>query len=346
MALRAGIAERPAARPDEELKATRASLQSELQRLVESVEAIALARDEEAIVDEIARLQAVKQEPTFWTDSRRVAATIADLERWQSTLDRLARLRDWLDEVQDALLVPSPTRGDLDRAAASLRRLGAAALAADRELRILDDGEGRLDAIVSVIPVAEAGGRRARDLLVETYRAWAAERSFSVAWVLEPASDEEPAVLTIRGAYAFGYLRGEVGLHRVREGDERSVARVRVFAWRDEAGPLPTVEVVEARALKSEGQFGGRLRSRLECAGGLVLQNGNKLSENRDLAVDLLQSWSAGGPDGGEIVRRYDYSPFLVRDALTGFSSGRADSLGASRFHELLSQRIDALARG
>lgn len=42
------------------------------------------------------------------------------------------------------------------------------------------------------------------------------------------------------------------------------------------------------------------------------------------------------------MVRRYDLEPFLVRDFLTGTTTGRADVLHPEHFHELLCARIDA----
>ena len=69
------------------------------------------------------------------------------------------------------------------------------------------------------------------------------------------------------------------------------------------------------------------------------------LNENRELAGQLLASWLAGPADGETIVRRYDLSPWLVRDGLTEWQSGRSDALKAEGFHELLCRRVEALSR-
>jgi hypothetical protein len=129
-------------------------------------------------------------------------------------------------------------------------------------------------------------------------------------------------------------------LHRVRDRDQRSVVAVRVAAWTD-AADRPAFE--QHRALKAAGQRGGKIRSRLECAGGLVLQNSRTLGENRELATELVAFWSVAEPAGDEIVRRYDLSPFLVRDVLTDTSTGRPDALSARAFHELLCRRVDVM---
>ena len=55
---------------------------------------------------------------------------------------------------------------------------------------------------------------------------------------------------------------------------------VRVAPWVDRVRP---VVFVDHRALKAIGTYGGKIRSRLACEDGLVLQNGRVLAENRDL---------------------------------------------------------------
>ncbi|MCA9522076.1 MAG: AAA family ATPase [Myxococcales bacterium] len=327
---------------DEASKFSRATLLEQLDRSSLQIEEIASARDEAFVESEIVRLQQLKQDPAFWTDSRWVASTIGDLERYQAILDRLARLREWALELREKLLASVLTRGVLDESGHSLARLERTVENAKRELLILDRGEGRLDAIVAIHGVGGTPGRRARDLLFQTYRAWAEERKLFFDWIVEPCTDDDPVVFGLRGPYSFGYLKAEAGLHRVREGDARSVARVRVAAWRDDVDTARRVEILNARALKTSGQFGGRVRSRLECDESLVLQNAKNLSENQRFAADLVESWRRFPPDNGEIVRRYDVAPFLLRDAATGFSSGRPDCLSSPRFHELLTLRVDA----
>jgi hypothetical protein len=111
--------------------------------------------------------------------------------------------------------------------------------------------------------------------------------------------------------------------------------------------------VLQHRALKAAGQFGGKIRSRLECevsgngvgaAGVLVLQNARTIAENRELGAEVLLSWAATPAAPEDVVRRYDRSPPLVRDALAGVSSGRPDALSPKSFDAILSARVDALA--
>jgi len=71
------------------------------------------------------------------------------------------------------------------------------------------------------------------------------------------------------------------------------------------------------------------------------VQNAGSLAENRELAEELAPSWIAATAQPEAVVRRYDLEPFLVRDFLTGTSTGRDDILRPEPFHELLCERID-----
>lgn len=103
-----------------------------------------------------------------------------------------------------------------------------------------------------------------------------------------------------------------------------------------------TAVVTVQHPLKATGQSGGKIRSRLECEGGLVLQSGRTLAENREIAGEVAPSWSKAPPAGEEVVRRYDRAPPLVRDARVEFSSGRPDALSPAPFDALLRSIVDA----
>src|SRR5262249_23315268 len=106
--------------------------------------------------------------------------------------------------------------------------------------------------------------------------------------------------------------------------------------------PSGAVTFSVRKALKQVGQYGGRVRSRIEVAGSeFVIQNGGTLAQNGELAEELAPSWRNIPAQGDQtVVRRYDLEPFLVRDFRTGITSGRPDILHAGPFHDLLCKRI------
>jgi hypothetical protein len=108
------------------------------------------------------------------------------------------------------------------------------------------------------------------------------------------------------------------------------------------SGQAKAVEFGEQRPLKAIGQLGGKIRSRVAIPGTrLILQNARTLSENRELAHDVVPSWPREQASTPPTVRRYDLTPFLVRDYLTKSDFTRKDILSPKPFHDLLCARID-----
>lgn len=313
---------------------TRAVLAEDLAGALGAVAALAREADEPFLVTERDRLLELRRDPEFWKYPEAASTAYRDLDRYTSWLGRIEHLREWTADLE-AELAGVELRRDVERLARRLVQLEAA-LAEGRREMVLLGASGHADSLLQVRPLGRSG-RRVRDLLVETYTRWAAWRQMTVQWLAEPLSDDEPALLAIEGRCAFGFLEGEAGLHRVREGEDRSVAAVRVAAWGD--GREPPL-VVGQRALKKVGQFGGKVRSRLECR-GMILQNARTIAQNRDLSRELYASWIDAPAETEEVVRRYDYSPFKLRDALTRRTTGRPDALGPRGFHRLLCARVD-----
>jgi len=317
---------------------SRADLKNTLRNLRENMGQLALDADEDFHKAARQRLTELREEHSFWQQPEQAAKTLRDLDRSTMTIDRLDRIRQRIESF-DQDLGRSETRERLTGLARRVPQLEDALANAARELVHMGP-DGHWDALIEIRPLGEH--KVARDVLVDIYRSWAKDRGLELDWLCEPRADDEPAWFAIKGGYAFGLLRNEAGVHKVRDGEAHGAARVRVAAWTDRATP---VVYGEHRALKSIGSYGGKIRSRLEWQ-DRVLQNRRTLAENRDLAVDIAGSWAVAPEAGDGIVRRYDLSAPLVRDTLTGFSSGRPDAVAPGRFHELLCSRIDELSSG
>jgi ATP-dependent Clp protease ATP-binding subunit ClpC len=315
---------------------TREDVGERLEMARARLERIAGDLGEENLHAQRRRLEQARVQPAFWSQPEAAARDLRDLDRIASVLDRLDRLRSWNEELLEDL-ARTRARARIEKLARDLLRQERALVRGERELLRMGF-DGAWDALVEVRPLG-AGGRKARDLLVQTYIGWAAGRKMQAQWLRDPQRADEAAMLAVKGHYAVGLLMGEAGLHRVRDGKDSAVCRVRVAPWTDADGE---VGFIDHRALKGkQGQLGGRIRSRLECKGGLVLQNGCNLSENRELAAAVAPSWAQVGPASDEQVRRIDLAKPLLKDA-SGFSSGRKDALAPGPFHELLCHRVDS----
>jgi ATP-dependent Clp protease ATP-binding subunit ClpC len=301
------------------------------------VDSIAKDVDEQALLSQRERLDELRSQSDFWSHPDQAVLTIRQMDQLSSTLDRLESLRGEGEEI-GAILDQAPTRRDLEIVARRLDRLQERTAIARREL-VFMGAEGQWDSLVEVAPLGERGNV-ARDFLLDTYLGWAKYRHLQTDWLREPLTDNEPALIALRGHCAQGYLVGERGLHRLREDKQTALARVTVAPWNDVTG---APRFVAHRALKLIGQQGGKIRSRVECEAGLVLQNARTLAENRELAAEIAPSWLQGARSFEEVVRRVSIAPaFKLRDTLTGIATGRTDVLAPGGFHRLLCQRIDA----
>ena len=193
----------------------------------------------------------------------------------------------------------------------------------------------------AIIEITELGTSNKHAIeLFSIYNRWAKKRGYSVDIIYEPMTETEPVSAAIIGQYAFGYLHLEAGHHRFREQQFNHVVRVNVFPWLDQ---VENVSFVEQRALKKNGLLGGRIRSRIQVAErDLIIQNERTLIANRTLAASITPAYREDTRIDELVVRRYDRIPFLLRDHLTGISTGRPDAIESDGFHELLCQRIDA----
>jgi ATP-dependent Clp protease ATP-binding subunit ClpC len=313
---------------------TRKQLKDRIGAARAACEVLVDARDLSKLRDEIEKIDADRKDYTFWRDPEEAARILARQTRSLETLTRIERLKDALDELAGGFELRA-TRSNLERLAASLLRLESAMTGAVREL-VAMGSDGYWDALMEITPI---GRKDARDFLFGLYSDWAKERRLEIVLLREPMASNEAIAVLVKGSFAHGYLKGETGHHRLRRARESSVARVRVAPLSDRAA---AVEFGEQRPLKAVGQLAGKIRSRVAVLGtSLVLQNSRTLAENRELALDVGPSWPREQIPTMPTVRRYDLSPFLVRDYLTKTDFTRGEILGPKLFHHLLCARID-----
>jgi peptide chain release factor 2 len=156
----------------------------------------------------------------FWTNqdrARDVVQQVKALKSWVEPFDRLdGRIRSAAE--MDVLLEADP---DPDMSAELERETGDIRAAVDAfRLRSLMQGPDDFrDAQVEI--AAGAGGTEAQDwaqMLMRMYTRWAERRGYMVE-ILDMSEGEEAgikgAVLEIKGANAFGFLRAETGVHRL-----------------------------------------------------------------------------------------------------------------------------------
>ena len=291
---------------------------------------------EDALRQQLKKYDELRCAPDFWSDPDNAYQQITQADRINQTIMRLDHLRDELTEIK-SYQAHKQSRHELELTSNRLHKFEHQFQTAWRELINIGD-DGRWDVLLYIQPVGV--NPLARDLLFNTYRDWAKAQHYQTALLCEPLSKDDPAGIWIKGPYTYGLLQLEAGLHRVRDDEDISVARVSI-------APVTTNEsditIASHQALKQKGVYGGKIRSRLllEADPILILQNNSSLTENQDLAQEIAPSWITGTQSSDNIVRRYTLKPFLIRDPVADISSGKQELLKPPLFHELLCKRID-----
>ena len=176
--------------------------------------------DYESKVEKLEELDAQTADPEFWNDNDNAQAVL----REQNTLKKLI---GQIDEAQQAfedgveLYELAREEEDDDSAIEAWQTLdGAEALVGKLEFRRMLSGEHD-DASALVSINAGAGGVDSQDwaeMLVRMYQRWGEKKGFDVKvldWQEGDQAGIRSAELSIDGEYAYGWLRSEIGVHRL-----------------------------------------------------------------------------------------------------------------------------------
>jgi peptide chain release factor 2 len=157
-------------------------------------------------------------EPGFWGNPERAQTMIGELKSIRALIKPLA---DSIQTTQHVLEMVELADGDLsleEEVAEEIAKLEETV--ADLELRALLNGEhDAAGALVSIY--ARDGGTDANDwaeMLLRMYSQWATKNGYQVE-LLDRKDDDvagiQSASVAIRGPMAYGYLKGETGIHRL-----------------------------------------------------------------------------------------------------------------------------------
>ncbi|MEM6454522.1 MAG: peptide chain release factor 2 [Acidobacteriota bacterium] len=175
--------------------------------------------DRPGLRDELDELNAEMEAPGFWDDpatSKRTMRQRSGVERQVKTLARLDEQRDEIDTWRE-LLREAPEEAE-DDAAAFATSLQTTLDELDLAIKLSGPDDGR-DALLAIHP--GAGGTESADwasMLLRMYLRYGEHRDFRVELLDRQDSDEagiKSATFAIRGENAYGYLKGESGVHRL-----------------------------------------------------------------------------------------------------------------------------------
>jgi peptide chain release factor 2 len=158
------------------------------------------------------------QDPTFWDDPKKAEAHLKGIKRkkiWTDAHDQLEVLIEDLGVLLEFKQAGELAEDELD---ASFNK--ALEFLEDLEFKNMMSGEeDQLDAIIQIN--AGAGGTESNDwasMLLRMYMMWAEKNDYKVSLLDEVSGDVagiKSVSIEVSGEFAYGYLKGENGVHRL-----------------------------------------------------------------------------------------------------------------------------------
>ena len=175
-----------------------------------------LAIDEKIIQVEEEQLRT--QAPGFWDDAKKAEAQMKKVKALQAWIDGYKEVNNRTEEAEMAMELYREEMVEEQEVDDAYAR----ALTAIEELELKNMLRGEADDMDCVLKInSGAGGTEAQDwasMLMRMYMRWAESNGYKVTVAnLQEAEDAgiKTVTLELQGPYAYGYLKGENGVHRL-----------------------------------------------------------------------------------------------------------------------------------
>ena len=323
--------------------------------------------DSATIESKIKALENQSGEPNFWDDAKKAEKVLGEIKYLKNRIEPWKELIVKIEDIEATYeLAFESGDEELTEEVETLYNEAKEKFEKQSLLNLLSDEVDKNDAFLTIH--AGAGGTEACDwasMLMRMYSRWAERRGYKIEVVdeLEAEGGIKSVTLQIHGEYAYGYLKGEAGVHRlVRISPFDSNARrhtsfssVYVFPVLDDSIEVEIkpedLRVDTYRAGGAGGQHVNKTDSAVRFTHiptGIVVACQTERSQlmNRQTAMSMLKARlyeyykaekekenskfasEKKGISFGSQIRSYVFQPYtMVKDLRTRYESGNIQSV-------------------
>ncbi|HXH64040.1 MAG TPA: peptide chain release factor 2 [Mariprofundaceae bacterium] len=352
----------------------------------ERIEALRGPFDVETKQEDLRELNARIEDPNLWNHPEEAQKLMQERTRLERLLNSFNGAKSKLDD-QATLFELGAEEGDTDSQVEAAQGLDEVEAVIEKlELAQMLGGEN--DAESAFLDInAGSGGTEAQDwaeMLLRMYLRWAEKNGYKTELMECTAGEEagiKSATVSVRGEYAYGYLKAEIGVHRlVRKspfdsGNRRHTSFASVFVYPDIEREIE-IDINEAdvrvdtyRASGAGGQHVNRTDSAVRLTHlptGIVVQCQNDRSQhkNRATAWKMLQARlyehevekrnaekqaledTKTDIGWGHQIRSYVLDQSRIKDLRTGMETSNTQAFLDGEIDDFISAQLMGIRRG